>query len=404
MASGEWRDFWKCEVSSKLRFMYLNLVFSFLLIGSTLVAQVPGRIPYQSIARNTQGQVVTYGVLNAKFILVDSSNTSLVIWQEQQTLITDSTGLFKVELGTFNSISSIDWTIGSKFLHLEIDFGDGFIDVGRKKLVCQAHGSKQDYNSSEKENIENARKDSSVTEIGKESLYNPSLEDSITIFIDESEHWCGEPKVHNSKYLYGRMADQDGNVYKTITIGKQVWMAENLNTSIYRDGSSIPTNLDNESWNKTEFGAWSYYNNDPRYHCPNGKLYNWYACIDERQLCPVDWHVPTDSDWLVLSEYLGGAGVAGGRMKSAGFMDDLSGHWLAMNDAGTDESGFSATPSGCRTSYGEFIRFGYYGYWWCSSLMDRGIGWNRSIAFKAGTDFRDYSNVHFGYSVRCVKD
>ena len=104
----------------------------------------------------------------------------------------------------------------------------------------------------------------------------------------------GNPNIHNANCTYGVMTDQEGNVYKTIVIGTQEWMAENLNTSIYRNGDAILTNLDNAIWQNTTSGAWAYNSNDSSYAFPYGKLYNWYACVDARQLCPVGWHVPTD--------------------------------------------------------------------------------------------------------------
>jgi uncharacterized protein (TIGR02145 family) len=218
-------------------------------------------------------------------------------------------------------------------------------------------------------------------------------------------HSCGAQNVHNASLTYGSMTDQQGNVYKTIVIGTQEWMAENLNTSIYRNGDAIPTNLDNATWQSTTSGAWAYYNNDASYACPYGKLYNWYACVDARQLCPVGWHVPTDAEWSVLTSYLGGEDVAGGKMKTTGTIEAATGLWYVPNQSATNSSGFSGAPGGTRDSDGSYYGIGAFGGWWSSSEFDtsialfRGLSYLSDIAFLANIDF-----MREGFSVRCLRD
>jgi hypothetical protein len=128
---------------------------------------------------------------------------------------------------------------------------------------------------------------------------------TLTIQINTgSPATCGAPNVHNPAKTYGSMTDQQGNVYKTIVIGSQEWMAENLKTSIYRNGEAIANVTDDSQWQVLTTGAWCYYNNDNQFNCPHGKLYNWYAVADPRNLCPTGWHVPTDGEWNVLIGYL----------------------------------------------------------------------------------------------------
>jgi uncharacterized protein (TIGR02145 family) len=138
--------------------------------------------------------------------------------------------------------------------------------------------------------------------------------------------------------------DIDGNIYETVKIGTQIWMAENLKTSHYRNGSAIKEIEDNTTWaNIEKAGAstpgWCYYNgtaiNNPTY----GKLYNWYAVNDSRHLCPTGWHVPTDVEFQLLSNDLGGDEVAGGKMKATTL-------WTAPNTGADNSSGFSALPAG----------------------------------------------------------
>ena len=134
------------------------------------------------------------------------------------------------------------------------------------------------------------------------------------------------------------ITDADGNVYTSVTIGTQEWMTENLRTTKYSDGTSIPNVTDDAEWGNLSTGAWSHYDNDSQYEATYGKLYNWYAASNSRNVCPTGWHVPTDSEWTVLEDYLGANehnGVEGKALKAtSGWEDDGNGTddygWLDM--------------------------------------------------------------------------
>ena len=111
--------------------------------------------------------------------------------------------------------------------------------------------------------------------------------------------------------MYGSVTDIDGNTYRTIVIGEQEWMAENLMVEHYANGDWIPNVTNDAQWGNLSTGAWCYYNNDPQFECPYGKLYNWYTVADPRNVCPTGWHVPTDAEYTILTNYLGGAGPVG---------------------------------------------------------------------------------------------
>ncbi|MFM7105764.1 MAG: fibrobacter succinogenes major paralogous domain-containing protein, partial [Flavobacteriales bacterium] len=180
---------------------------------------------------------------------------------------------------------------------------------------------------------------------------------------------------------------------------------ENLNTSIYRNGDPIPTNLNTDTWWNTTSGAWAYYNNDANYACPYGKLYNWYACADARQLCPVDWHVPTDAQLTVLINYLGGGSFAGGKMKTTGNLEASTGLWNSPNTGATNISGFSGIPAGTRRNdFQEYDFIGQGGYVWSSSENGSPYGWYRRLVNYNDDGARDYTGKRFGYSVRCLRD
>jgi len=192
--------------------------------------------------------------------------------------------------------------------------------------------------------------------------------------------------------------DVDGNAYTTVTIGTQVWMAENLKTTKYRNGNAIPTNLSNSAWGAATTGAYAIYNNDASNNTTYGKLYNWYAVADSRYLCPVGWHVPSDGEWTILENYLGGAFVAGGKLKS------ISNLWTTPNAGATNESGFSGLPGGARYNDGSFNDIGDYDFWWSSTEASSTDAWGRYLNYSVVNSFRQVLDKRNGFSVRCLRD
>jgi uncharacterized protein (TIGR02145 family) len=205
----------------------------------------------------------------------------------------------------------------------------------------------------------------------------------------------------------GTVTDIDGNVYKTVIIEEQEWMAENLKTTKYDNGDPIAEVTDNTQWGSLTAGAWCYYNNDETYINPYGKLYNWYAAADERNLCPAGWHVPGDEEWTVLTDSLGGESVAGGRMKARGTLQTGTGLWQQPNAAADNSSGFSGLPGGYRFGSGGFGLIGEMGFWWSTTIPEvrpeRGA-WGRYLTYESGSAFRGHGPLLSGFSVRCVRD
>jgi uncharacterized protein (TIGR02145 family) len=204
---------------------------------------------------------------------------------------------------------------------------------------------------------------------------------------------------------YGKpIKDIDGNAYGTVNIGNQQWMADNLKVTKYNDGTAIPNITDDMQWFQLSTGAWSYYNNDVTNNTKYGKLYNWYAVNktsnSNKNVCPTGWHVPTDAEWTVLTEYLGGQSVAGGKMKEVGTTN-----WLSPNTEATNTSLFSALPGGGRFNEGiYYYGFGRSGNWWSSSEGDANDAWYRDLHVISGNAYRDVGSKGFGLSVRCIKD
>jgi len=199
------------------------------------------------------------------------------------------------------------------------------------------------------------------------------------------------------------VSDSDGNTYKTVQIGTQVWMAENLKTSKYSDGTTIPNITDGTQWSNLTTGAWAYYNNDAANYAKFGKLYNWYAVSPtkngNKNICPTGWHVPTDAEWTVLTDYLGGSSVAGGKMKEVGTTS-----WYSPNIDATNTSLFTGLPGGFRFNFGYYDGIGSFGYWWSSSEFDTLNAWLRYLSCNNGNAYRDSVNKKIGFSVRCLRD
>ena len=219
--------------------------------------------------------------------------------------------------------------------------------------------------------------------------------------LGDSSGWSTE----RSALIRTLMNDTDGNVYKIVTIGTQVWMAENLKTTKYNDGSMIPLVIDSTAWSNLKTPGYCWYNNDlVTYGNIYGVLYNWYT-VNTGKLAPLGWHVPTYDEWIILINFLGGSSVAGGAMKDTGTT-----YWQSPNIGATNTSGFMALPGGERDwNTGDFYSIGYGGEWWSSTSsgiwptgtpvsLKYGIG-NSEANIGGGQDF-----VNVGCSVRCVRN
>lgn len=188
-----------------------------------------------------------------------------------------------------------------------------------------------------------------------------------------------------------------GGSFDSVTIGNQIWTLKNLDVTTYRNGDAIPQVTDSAQWRGLTTGAWCYYNNDPANAAVYGKLYNWYAVTDPRGLAPSGWHIPTDAEWTILTTFLGGESVAGGKMKEAGTM-----HWLSPNTEATNESGLTILPGGAGN--GNFLGIGKFGYFWSSSEFNTLFGWERTLYNFAGNVGILGGEKWSGRSVRCLKD
>ncbi|MBN1618407.1 PKD domain-containing protein [Candidatus Dojkabacteria bacterium] len=209
------------------------------------------------------------------------------------------------------------------------------------------------------------------------------------------------------------LTDIDGNTYQIVHIGNQIWMAENLRVTHYSDGSPIPQVENNSSWAtlKASDKAYCWYDNDISYKATYGALYTWSAAMNGARnsnskpsgiqgVCPDSWHLPSNEEWIELTEYLGGSSIAGGKIKETG-----TNHWNSPNSGATNETGFTALPSGLRDWDGMFKALGNLGHWWSTTLYS---GTLNAYIYSVGYDYQELVEYtlpsNWGLSVRCLKD
>lgn len=194
--------------------------------------------------------------------------------------------------------------------------------------------------------------------------------------------------------------DIDNNVYETVQIGNQIWMAENLRVSRYNDGSPIPLITAGSTWSSITTPGYCWYENGPTDY---GALYNWWA-VDQfstggKNVCPVGWHVPSEAEWATLSGQLGGDPVAGGKMKETGIAN-----WYQPNAQASNESGFHALPSGFRFSNGAFFGERFNCGFWSSTQFFLTDAWSRLLEYHNDDLVKFASEKDTGLAIRCVKD
>jgi uncharacterized protein (TIGR02145 family) len=221
------------------------------------------------------------------------------------------------------------------------------------------------------------------------------------IFLDTIDIYVGVHKIiFNPDLTYVTIADIEGNVYKTIVIGTQVWMAENLKTTKYNDNKPIPEVTDNAAWRNLQTPGYCWLNNDSTtYRAVRGALYNGYT-VNAGKLCPTGWHIPSKDEWNTFVTFIGGSTGGGKKLKEAGTT-----HWVNYTEA-VNQYGFTALPAGWRTTSGLFTRIGDSAAWWTSTETIATLLWDFGITMDSGINdiFPWNDNKVLGYSIRCIKD
>ena len=191
--------------------------------------------------------------------------------------------------------------------------------------------------------------------------------------------------------------------YPQVKICSQVWMSTNLDVEYYRNGDPIPEIRDSATWANATYGAWCYYKNDPANGIKYGKLYNGYAVRDPRGLAPEGWHIPSDKEWDILIQCIGGENQ-GGKLKSMGIEELGDGLWKYPNSYATNETGFSAHPGGYRAFNAGFWNMGYWALWWTSEVYSQTESMVRFLRNDSPTVSGNVFLLKYGCNIRCIKD
>jgi uncharacterized protein (TIGR02145 family) len=208
---------------------------------------------------------------------------------------------------------------------------------------------------------------------------------------------CKKAAPPTTEKSRAEVTDVEGNVYKIVTIGTQVWMAENLKTTKYNNGDAIPTTTSDISGENAPEYQWVY--NDTLSNAGiYGRLYTWYVVAGSRNVCPSGWHVPTDAELDTLKSNLGDGAIAGGKLKETG-----TNHWLTPNTGATDVKGFTALPGGYRAMNGAYSGLTLSCWLW-SSTDNAPLGWGQNMYYDNSVLLRGGYHKQAGVSVRCLKD
>ncbi len=336
-------------------------------------AQAPQKISYQAVIRNSSGQLIVSHSVEMKISILQGSAAGTAVYVEIQTPTTNSNGLVTVEIGGGTLVSGtfegIDWSSGTYFIKTEAvpAGGTNYSITGSSQILSVPYA------------------------IHSKTAENAATKSYVDNLIETVKGVLSGNKV----------IDRDGNIYNTVLIGNQLWMAENLRTTKYNDGTPIAKVSDN-TWRTLTTGAYCWYENDSAtYEIPYGKLYNFYAIYIPREtqkICPVGWHVPTNTEWGELITFLGGIKEAGGKLKETGTV-----HWRSRNEGATNETGFTALPGGIRPD--RFAEIRERGYWWTSTPhLSSNNAYSIHLIYSSKEAFPAGSAAESGLSVRCLKD
>ncbi len=362
-------------------------------------SQTSNKFNFQMLIRNAQEEPHADKQITVDVSLFSDDNGSLLFYKERHTLITDFMGVASMVIGEGTLLSG-NLSISPRFLKMEVDpeGGTNFSINFSEKL------SSVPFSQFSQISLKIPPKSVEVVNIAPGTLPLSKLgfpyvtADNLNS-ISQSLTTAGNKNYHiksNGTCTFGSVTDKEGNTYKTITIGTQEWMAENL-----RAGGGFPQVSSSSDWSNLQQPAWSYYDNNPTYNNSFGKLYNGFAVNQYKNLCPTGWHIPNDFEWSILSKTLGGDNVSGGALKSIN-----STFWVNPNVGATNASCFSSIPNGYREADGIFKDKGSSAVYFQSDFSVLPLF--RNLITEESTNFRlvpkNISTINkVGAAVRCLK-
>ena len=403
-----------------------------LLLGVTLSGQVPQSFRYQAVARDNSGNILANQPVSFRISILSGSVSGKEVYIENHTsLSTNTFGLVEMEIGKGDPetgvFSDIDWSKESYFVKVEMDPAGGkdYQALSTSQLLSvpyslfsETAGTAIDaVKITGNQTIEGEKTFTGIISTSNKPVKNvadpvSSKDAANKDYVDKMLLALG--LIPNN--FAGIAEDIDGNVYKTVMLGTQVWMADNLKVTKYNNGTEIPNIKGDAQWAASTAGAYCWYNNDIGNKSTYGALYNWHA-VKAGKLCPTGWHVPSDAEWTTLENYLIANGynydgtTTGNKIaKSLAAATNWAPSTITGAVGNTDfpayrnKTGFSALPGGYRVNNGTFNYIPSYGYWWSSSEPGISFAWSRYLGYDYSYVSRFSYNKEFGFSVRCVRD
>lgn len=381
------------------------------------MTQAPLSIPYQAVVRNADGSVMANAALTLTFKIHDVTATGAIVYHETHSLSSNAQGLVVCAVGSGTAVqgtfAGIQWGSGAKFMQVLMNPGSGEIDLGTQQLMSVPYAL---YSNGINVNV-SATGDTLtigvnhivVPGISAANVNNNTIPTSgLGSVVLPGNATCANEFISVTGCGGQTTLTYDGRTYDLVEIGGQCWFADNLATDQYRNGDSIPTGLDNTTWQNTTSGAYAIYNNSFSSDSIYGKLYNGYAIMDNRELCPTGWSMPSDCDWMYLENSLG-MNLIDQQLQGARGNENVIGlkasdGWGCCSINSLQTSQFKAYPGGFREDYGNYYHQPYWAFFGSSSFTDPNAIWLRGVYFGTAQISRDASNLGSGISVRCIKD
>ena len=449
------------------------------LTGCLAYAQSPNKFSYQAIVRDADGELVINNDVGVRISIIQNSAEGNTVYAETHIKLTNANGLVNLIVGEGDTetgdFQEIDWAEGPYFIKTEADpqGGTQFTVTTTNQMLSVPYALYAEQSGTPGPPGEDGTgiDDVEDNEDGTftfhftdgSSFTTPDLTGPEGSFppgdlVGEIKFWDGEewtsiaPGEQGQSLTFcdgipvwgpceeddpGTVSDIDGNVYETVIINNQEWMTSNLRTTRYRDGSDIITGLGNNDWSNTSAGAYAVYPHDggiteddvegidtpEEMAAAYGKLYNWYAINDERNICPEGWHIPTNDDWDALVDYVIDQGHSnesndpngvGNALKSCRQVDSPHGdecdteehpRWGADDThSGLDIFGYQAIPGGYRSPWGNYSSVDALGSYWAADEGSSSSAWYRVFNISNGRVYANDLSKNFGYLVRCVRE
>jgi uncharacterized protein (TIGR02145 family) len=401
----------------------MKKIFTFFIafaLSAAVYAQVPQQFSYQAVVRGANNTLLTNQKVGVKISLLKGSENGQSVYVEQHIATSNTNGLISISVGGGTLLSGdfikIDWANGPYFVKSEIDpeGGSNYTLATTAQLLAVPYAlyaaNSQPGPKGEKGDQGTPGKDGMNGKDGKVEFQNLRVSATGDTLFLTNGNFVIIPGLSSANTTtkptsgYGpSIKDIDGNEYKTVYIGTQQWMGENLKVSRYNDGSEIQNITENADWMNLSTGAWCYYNNDVTNNLIYGKLYNWFAVSPttngSKNVCPFGWHVPSDVEWSLLTDFLGGENVAGGKIKEEGIIN-----WLNPNNQASNITLFTAVPGGFRDNGGNSNFIGAHCYMWSSTNATLSTAIERELSYGNGSLIKTDNSKKYGFSVRCIKD